>query len=617
MKKTISFLTIYAILSGLMYFVGAAEENAIIGKEGGVIEYEVYNHLFNMPGTICDQTNANGNLASGGAYIYWDTNSRTEDIFSDIPVTVTDSGLYEITVTASRISCYPQIFMDGKSVLEGKNASHTLLDETAEDGTPLYFKKKPFHAYAHTTMMYLTAGDHTIRTNINRRELKENGVMVTDVASCIDNITFSYRDALDIQTKSVSLEYEKFYGIFSEKPDVYHLANMPKNLASGGGYIHWDTNSSAEDISGDIPIRLEKGAYYDASLICSHVCAVDILLDGASVLGTKAAAFEALDEVGEDGVYPYFVNKYHSARRYTRRVYIPRGRHILSTVARRRTIGSTQDVAVCLDNITFERVDAPAVSVGKSGAVQKEFEDYIDYVIKDDITPYKGTVGEYEKGTVLKLTEFPAEDGITLDVPIVVAENGWYELQSILSRQITGWTSVVTLSIDGKMVLQNNDEHSIEDLSYTGNKDNIDFISSSYPMHRFRGICYLEKGEHMMQYYAKRRTDQTVYDASHGIYRVCTVADQFTFLPLEDVAEIVENKVSVEAYYSEELSGVAMVALYADGNLVGLEFQNASGSWILQADVKFTEHPDTVKILVWNNFLDMDPVTKVKEIRIK
>ena len=121
----------------------------------------------------------------------------------------------------------------------------------------------------------------------------------------------------------------------------------------------------------------------------------------------------------------------------------------------------------------------------------------------------------------------------------------------------------------------------------------------------------------MMQYYAKRRTDQTVYDAGHGIYRVCTVADQFTFLPLEDVAEIVENKVSVEAYYSEELSGVAMVALYADGNLVGLEFQNASGSWILQADVKFTEHPDTVKILVWNNFLDMDPVTKVKEIRIK
>jgi len=617
MKKVISYMMAVMLLLGMMSVSYAAEEKAVIAKGETKLEYETYNHLFNTPGRVCDQTNTAGNLASGGAYVYWDTADRTEDIFSDIPVTVKEAGFYEITVIASRINCFPHISVDGNIVLDGKNASCTKLDEAGEDGKPLYFKKFPFYAYSHKTVMYLTEGDHTVHTNINRRTLPEDGAVIHDVASCIDNIIFRYLDAIDFNEKSIHIEYENVFGMFDRAPGVYTLSNKPGNLASGGGYIHWDTEATDKDITGNMPIYLKKGGFFEVSMKCSYTGPVELHLDENVIFRTKNAESQALDEAGEDGVFPYFGNIFHHAREYTNVVYIPQGTHILSTVAARRTIGNVQDVAVCLDCVTFERVEIPSVTIGKNKTVLKEFEDYIGCVVKDHKTSYRGIIKEYEKGTVLSMTEFPAEDGITLDIPLVVEETGWYELKSVLSRQVSNWTSQVTISIDGKTVLQNADEYSEEDLSYTGERTNIDFISSSYPMHRFRGICHLTAGEHTLHYYAKRRKDQTATDANLGVFRVCTVADNFAFSPLEDAANVMENKVSVTAYFDEGVTGVAMVALYADGDLVGIDFLNASDTWILNKDVSFAMHPDTVKILVWDNFLDMDPVTNVKEIMIK
>ena len=623
MKKTLALWMVFVLALSMTCFVASAEDGTE-ERNKIVVEYENYNESFNTIGTVCTQENEPGNLASGGGYLYWDTNHLEEDLQAEFSVSVPESGLYAVSLIASKISgCFPKISIDGLDVLDSGANKGTVLDQIGKDGKYPYYNR-PFFAAIESPgkTIYLTAGEHSVSTYVPRRNLKEGEKIINDVAVCLDSLTFAPADTVSVSPGETWIEYEDFAGMFNTIGSVRNLTNTPGNLASGGGYVYWDTGYLQEDIRIDIPVTVERGGIYDLSVIASRVGSYpQIFVDGNIMFdGTKKGG-TAVDEKGEDEVYPYFAKKIFGALDHTATFYLSQGTHVLSTGLTRRTFQESgaemRDVASCIDRIKLVRIKAPAVQVSAEGESKAEFEDYQAYTIHDNRNIKKGSVKEYEKGTTLNLTEIVSAEGFSLEIPLIVEKTGWYYMDAVLSKIVSNWTSVVTISVNGKPILQNKDPYTVEDLSLAEDGETIDYVSDSYKMHRFRGECFLEAGEQTLTYYAAKRIGQTESDMKLGVHRVCAIADSIRFTPIKDTVTQTADTVSVKVYFNEPLTGKLIMALYDGYDMVGLSFQDVSEDYIIEAEAAYTKSPGIIKLLVWDNFSEMNPTIKQKILELQ
>ncbi len=623
MKKALALWMVFVLALSMVSFAVSAEEE-VEEQNKVVVEYENYNESFDTLGGLCTQENLPGNLASGGGYLHWDTDHREEDLQAEFSVVVPVSGLYAVSLIASKINiCLPKIYVDGLIVLDSSVIDGTKLDAVGENNIYPYFSRLFFSAFeSRGKTIYLTAGEHSVTTVVPRRNLKVGETIVNDVAVCLDSLTFTPADAVPVSSGETLIEYEDFAGMFNTQGNIRNLITEPGNLASGGGYVYWDTGYLQEDVRIDLPIMVEKGGIYNLSVIASRIgCCPQIFLDGTMVFdGTKIVG-TALDERDEDNFFPYFARKIFGAYDHNVTFYLSQGSHVLSTGITRRTFQESgkemRDVASCVDRIQLERVRVPAIQVSAKGESRAEFEDYQAYTVLDNLNLKKGAVKEYEKGTTLNLTEIVSEDGFLLEIPLMVEKTGWYHMDAVLSKIVSGWTSVVTISVNGKPILQNQDPYTAEDLSLAEDGETIDYVNDSYKMHRFHGECLLEEGEQTLTYYAAKRTLQTESDMKLGVYRVCTIADSIRFTPAEDTVAKGQDTVSVKVYFNEPLTGKLIMALYDGYDMVGLSFQDISEDYILEAEAAYTKSPGIIKLLVWDNFSGMNPTIKQKIIELK
>ena len=616
MKKYMSLCLV--LLLCVLPYMARAEETEKPEVKSVVIEYENYQEAFQLKSSLINKTNAPANTASGGAFLHWDTGYEQEDLTGDISFTIPESGLYRVRLVASRLSsCVPAILIDGTNAPASPEV--TALDKAGEDGVYPYFARKFFGAYQQDYVMYIQAGQHVLTTNIPRRTFKENGSEMRDVAACLDCVTFTPTDSVPVSTETV-LEYEHFNNFKIQAGKIYNQTSRPGNLSSGGAFLYWDTGSLEEDLRNEIPVYVEKTGFYELTVVGYGVsCPIRIYQDGTQVLNSSLGG-TLVDELDENGVSKYFCISPYKAHAFTASVHLTAGYHLLETVLVRRTLqydGWVEtDVAACIDSLSLSYTETPVVSVAAQGTTVGEFENYTQFTVLDGFAKRKGDVGEYEKGTVMRFTEITAEDGMKIYIPVVAEEAGWYRLDSIIHSRLSEWTSLVDLSINGETVLQNTDKYMIEDLS-KAEDGTIDYISTSYPMKKFQGFCYLPQGESTMVYYAKKRVGQTASDSVNGVYRVCTIADNFVFTRLNDTVTLNGNTAAVNAYFDEAQHGTMISAAYKNGFMVGLRFDRMNGEGKLETEISCTQRPDTVKIMVWDNFFDMEPSVRTKVIEIK
>ena len=97
---------------------------------------------------------------------------------------------------------------------------------------------------------------------------------------------------------------------------------------------------------------------------------------------------------------------------------------------------------------------APAVTVGV-GETIIEFEAYKDYVFSDETTSVPCETNTYDKGTVLNVTEKPANESASITIPFTVEITGTYEISLIANWHIGEQNSPTSFSLDGAILCTN------------------------------------------------------------------------------------------------------------------------------------------------------------------
>ncbi len=603
------------------------QETVVIGETEVQLEMEDYvNHglWVDIEDTEADESvyAFPGSLFNDGSLFGITEASTGSPIAVKIPVNVTKAGKYDVEMISNYLSGSWMSGIDVQTAdrqlcLQNTAAYRTAdLSAPAEGSTaPTYFDGN-YPAGKFNGKVFLNAGQQDIVVRLQPRTADNR------VCAKVDYLKLTPAEVAPValsKTEATVIALDAYADAFDTKPAIMTSESAPGNLASGGTYLQWDTGARTHDLIGDILVSVPQTGIYNIAMVATNVggSAPALYVDGVKASLTVSNVFENKNEAG---LYPYFANAHFGGRNVTGSLFLTEGEHWISVGGTRRTItenGKTfQDVAICMDDLTITPDLAPAFSVAAEGASTMQFEDYVNYTFLNRVSTIKGNIKEYAKGTVLELAERPAADGIYLDIPLTVAEDGWYNMEAILSESKGTWTSHDTIYIDGKEILKNTLDYSVEDISKDA-EGNFDYVSKDYAMHRFSTNCYLEAGEHDLTFYAKKRSQHVAGDAAQeenaamGITNVCTMIDSLTLTRLKDNAAIDGNSVAVSVYYDEVYEGKIITALYAGKQMVGISTGDIANGWA-NTTASFTQIPDTVKVFVWNDLNIFAPLVEEK-----
>lgn len=488
--------------------------------------------------------------------------------------------------------------------------------EKDADGNSTYFDET-YGAAKFKSRVLLFAGEQELTLTIAQRALDGKNCFVGDYIKFVP--VSSEAVALD-KTAETRIEIEDYNDNFNIKGTVATSESHPGNQASKGSYLAWNTAAQDTDLFGEIFISVPRSGAYNVEMIAASAdgSVPCLYVDGKPV----TASMEKLstEVAAADGSYPYFARADFAAYKGTARIYLSKGEHWITTSITRGT--TTQGIAGCLDYIAFTADSAPTFNIAVEDSTM-QFEDYINYTALDEMNFVTGSVATYEKGTVLNMTEMECKDGLYLSVPLMVEEGGMYDVFAHLSLSDGEYTSIGTLYIDGNEIMKNNDGYSVLDESKAAVGDAIDYVSETYPMHRFGARTFLAKGEHTLTYYVKHRakypTDdaEQAADAAEGIYRVCNIADKITFTYMEGSAFDTGSSILTQAYFTDYLDGTYIVALYAGEEMVGVKVGTLRHNCYLAARVEYTKKPDTAKVFLWKDLESMVPITTPQVFKVE
>ncbi|MBQ4086723.1 MAG: hypothetical protein IJC78_00570 [Clostridia bacterium] len=616
-ERTGSLAGTIAFAADYVSFTPVAKQTpaAVSGNETTTIEAEtltfnttlagdmdIYVHNYSTP-VVNDSCTAFG---------FTEKNYNNTPLKMTIPINVEKAGYYDVEAIMNKGESWlssATLYSSARGKLLTSSGSK-YLKATSENklggqATGIYGKRT-----------YLPAGEQTLTIDIGTRpEAAPGGIWFLADKISLTPVTHTAEESAVIPAAGGTVEYEDFQNYVNDEIPVtiYNATTAAGNMASGSSFIKFDTGARSYDFYIDIPVYVEKAGFYDLDLIGSSAGSNDLYIDGASVTFTKGTNIGNYDNTTHIG--DYYCVKYFPAVQYESRVFLAAGAHTFTTKSQRRA-NQSYDVANIYDCIMLEPHLPEAVSVSADATASIQLENYTNYISADNTSQLKSNYStkEYAKGKVLNITEIPTKDGLYINVPITVAEDGKYFVELYASLGNGGYVSYADVKVDGNPVVYNKPEYDLEDLSLDAD-GNIDYVNNNYKMHRFGAYVDLTAGEHLVTYYAQKRSKYSETDKNQqqevaaGYYRVTNVVDRIDFTKCENSAVYLQesSSVSVIAYPEKAMTGKAIIALYSGKELVGIKPFDITDAQLISDTVPCSKKPDTAKVFVWKDLENFEP----------
>lgn len=494
----------------------------------------------------------------------------------------------------------------------------------------------------------LSAGKHTVKFSVARPTVASQPHLFM-----MDYIQFKPVKPSLGQNFSTTLEMEDYIDNFVAYDGDVTQAFTPSIIQSGnagnGKAITTDRSFTFDGVTKSVPIRanipitvredgyysfevLESGAGCNGYLTISNnsntATAITSFAEGVK-LSENGSGLDTADEIREN-YWTYFGVKWHSARLSNGLAYLSKGDYTLNVHYNGRQIGNgASGMAFMIDYVKVTPVASPEATIAANGETFLEIDDYTKYFVKDKNVSLPAKVVNHAKahnGKLASITESPMATGHDFSITINAENAGWYDMGSVMSVNNGGWTSLVTLSVNDIPVIKGDRNKAVEDLSdpYVdeNGKNQARYIDNSYLMHRFSEKVYLNEGENKLTIHAAPRTQKTDAEKASdeaaiaaggtaGNYMVGYFIDYISFKPVADDVAIDGAKVSGTVVYDKAVSGKLIVAAYDGKDLIGTYTTDISG---LFADINttFKAAPDTVKVFVWKDLTNIEPITAPK-----
>ncbi len=490
----------------------------------------------------------------------------------------------------------------------------------------------------------LTGGKHTVTFAMTRPTVQDQPHLFM-----VDYIQFTPAKPALSQNHSTILEMEDYANSFIAFDELGNTIPVDPSTGvsgntSGGKFITKDTTfkfngeSKSVPVKADIPVTVSESGLYNFEVIDSTAGCDGLLYlsDGIQMftpiekfssgvnLAKNGSGIDGFDEVRTNfGIY--YNIKWHNARLSNGMVYLPAGEYTLTVQFNGRTIGpGMSGMAFCIDNVKVTPAAAPVANIAEEGTTFIEAEEYQDFYLKDKSSFLKADITENAKahnGKLAGVTEKPMELGHYVTIPVTAEKAGWYDMGSVMSISNDGWTSLVTISVNGEPVIVGEKANAVENLSKTDNV--VDYLNSSYLMHRFSERVYLEEGKNEIEIHAAPRTEKTDAEktadeaaiaagGNAGYYRVGYYIDYVSFAPVADSMVMNDTSVSGTVVLADGAEGKLIVAAYNGKEMVGTAMYDATGEAI--KDIAFTcsKAPDNVKVFLWSDMNSLAPVVAPK-----
>jgi len=500
------------------------------------------------------------------------------------------------------------------------------------------------YANLYTEAKELTAGAHKVKVEINRPvEEAQPHLFMLDYIQFTPSVK-----SLNLKGETVfeMEDYANDFVIFDDAGNTESFkANIGSSAASSNGkYITRDFTPTMGRYPAkvEIPVTVEESGIYSFEAVDSHagsdgfvtltdkegnvITVIEKFSNGVR-LSQNGSGLDSADPV-RSNFWTYYNIKWHSARKSVAGAYVPAGEYTMTVQYKERAEApNVSGMAFCIDYIKAIPHVTPTAEIAADVNTVLEMEDFASYFTMDKTAIKAAKTSENDKasgGYLASITETPMKTGHFLTLPIHVEKAGWYDMDSILSVEQDGWTSLVTISVNGEEVIVGSKANAVEDLSETtvaDNKETVGYLDTSYRMYRFNERVFLEEGENEVEVFAAPRKNKTPGEiaddeklAAEGKeplnYRVGYYIDYISFTPVSETVSLADTTVYATTVYDGETEGLAIVAAYAGKKLVGISMLPVQNEYVKDFVFDCTEAPDSVKIMLVDGNADFKPLEK-------
>ena len=624
MKKALSFVLCLCMALSLSVFAVSAEVAAAEIADGAVIEFEDYSGEANKDlfvftsetegkpsrpygGLIeSDYTNEEGiGLSGGGALGLAERTGATGMTFT-IPVSVTEPGWYDVEWYGSDGGAKGE-WLSRYTVSVGENTIDVAGNST------LYFQPEKENIKGDNTDLYyypikLTKGrvfltgdeENIVITALPNTNGESSGLGIKMVLDCVKFAKMELSAAS--WEKDAVMEMEEYiphirYTFVEGKTNS--AGNKSEAKASGGAVMDMTERSNIQAMEFDIPVSIAKTGWYKINLVAnnsdrSNTSILFIHEGDKELVNNNSKSGYAGSELlyfggNDDGTY-----KYYGVYNHETAAYFTAGEHKLtaSAVGITNNPNATKFLADCL-KLSVMKTDVPAE--GR----RFELEDFQNYMSR------RSGVGTNAETNETFLTDL---GGATTGYGTVLnfEKSGYYTVKFHGSPYLNNGRSKINFYIDGDLILDNND-------AKHGVNEGYDFAQYLAAWMFTNEMVYIDAGERLLNVEILAR------DPNNPQHLCAHASDYLEFIPVNDEAALGEGSVSVKAYFKDAVSGKAIVALYSDKEMVGVELYDEVDVKKLEKTVNYLgdKAPDTVKVMVWGDMDIFVPITEAKVITVK
>lgn len=337
-------------------------------------------------------------------------------------------------------------------------------------------------------------------------------------------------DVFEVKDGAV-LEFETYAG--EENKDMYVFENPQDGKpaypyggvvaceeASAGAYLGLSERNGAGNMTFTIPVNVTESGLYDLEIMGTIGGNGEYLSVYTINVGDGELVAKYETEKGytppegtheAEGGYTAPDYKFYPMNYVRTRAYIPAGEQNIVVEAQTNTNELTGiGVKMALDYLSFNKVVLPEADLENGIVIEMEdFIPYINYTFDEEGSNSAAKVEEAKAsgGAVMDMTERSHVAAIEFDVPFVIKESGWYDLNLVASTSNNSDTSVLSLK-DGEDEWINNwvnSGYASKEALYFGE---VDTPFRWYSVYDHETSRYIEAGEYNLKASAVSITNQ-------------------------------------------------------------------------------------------------------------
>lgn len=483
MKKIMVFFVVLSMLCSMVCMPALAEDVA-----DGVIRYDFEEYGSGGVSYYVKTSETHGN------YLRVDVGEagiETKNPTFEFVATINQTGYYDISYLAGRNldgwTSTLSIAIDGVEIGKNDNASiKTVAGYGYEAYMPMthYTKKE----------VWLEKGDRTVTVTVNKCKSQ---TAFDKYSFQLDYIEFAPAKGVEISPSVPTVIGFEEYGTGGNTSYI-------KNSSVHGAYLRVDAGSADTPLSNPsfkFALDIAESGYYDITYLAGRnldgwTSTLSIDIDGVEIGKNDNASTETISG--------YDYEAYMPMTKYTKKeVWLEKGNRIVTvTVNKCKSQTAFDKYSFQLDYIEIAPKRVALISPDESTVI--DFEEYGTGGDSKNIL-YSEAHGNYlrvdvgEAGVEIKNPSFEFE--------VEVEESGYYDITYIAGRNLDGWTSTLSILIDGVEIGKN-------DASSTQGVEGYEKVYEQFmPMTKYtkKGI-WLEKGEKTVSVSVNKCSSQTAFD---------------------------------------------------------------------------------------------------------